>query len=201
MAVAVSLLIVGERRGSRALIWVTKPLASALFVAIALVEGIPSTLASGFLVVAILLAFVGDVLLVLREARIFRLAILVFLLAHVGFVAAFLALGLAWGWVALALLPLTASAWVIARWVLPHVDGALRAPVLAYVLVITLMVAAAVGATAAGATPLLLAAALLFYANDLLVARDRFVARSWMNRLAGLPLYYGAMVIYALQVD
>lgn len=41
-------------------------------------------------------------------------------------------------------------------------------------------------------------AAIAFWANDILVARDRFARRTWLNRLYGLPLYYAAMVTFAL---
>lgn len=65
-------------------------------------------------------------------------------------------------------------------------------------LVISAMVAAAAGAVGAGASPWLLGAALAFYGNDILVARDRFVVRDWRHRLVGLPLYYGSMAAFAL---
>ena len=42
-----------------------------------------------------------------------------------------------------------------------------------------------------------LAAALLFYASDFFVARDRFVRPGFVNRLIGLPLYYAAQAWFA----
>jgi uncharacterized membrane protein YhhN len=42
--------------------------------------------------------------------------------------------------------------------------------------------------------------AALFFASDLLVARDRFVRPGLANRLVGLPLYYAAQVLLALAV-
>lgn len=200
LALAVLVLILGERRDSRVIMWAAKPLASAIFVAIALLAGPPTSAAAWALLAAIILSFVGDLFLIDRAARIFRIGILAFLLAHVAFVAAFVALGVGWGWAALALVPLVANALVVARWILPKVDATLRASVIAYILVITTMVALACGATARGAPPMLLVAAIAFYANDILVARDRFVTRTWINRLIGLPLYYGAMALFALHV-
>jgi len=41
-------------------------------------------------------------------------------------------------------------------------------------------------------------AALAFWTNDLLVARDRFVTSRPWHRAVGLPLYYAAMVAFAL---
>jgi len=42
-----------------------------------------------------------------------------------------------------------------------------------------------------------LAGAVTFYVSDLSVARDRFLAPGFVNRLWGLPLYYGAQLLLA----
>jgi len=42
--------------------------------------------------------------------------------------------------------------------------------------------------------------AVLFFLSDLLVARDRFVAPGFGNRLLGLPLYYAAQLLLASAV-
>ena len=85
----------------------------------------------------------------------------------------------------------------VLEWLVPHVAPKMRAPVVAYALVITGMVATAIGAVAAGAPRLLAVGAAMFYASDLAVARDRFVAPGLANRLWGLPLYYGAVLLLA----
>ena len=41
-------------------------------------------------------------------------------------------------------------------------------------------------------------AAVAFYVSDVSVARDRFVAPGFGNRIWGLPLYYGAQLLFAL---
>ncbi len=41
---------------------------------------------------------------------------------------------------------------------------------------------------------------MLFYLSDLFVARERFVTSAFVNRLVGLPLYYGGQVLLALSV-
>lgn len=189
--------IEGERRDARGIIWATKPVASAAFVALGFGGASGGALGLGILA-ALVLSFFGDLLLIPSDRRIFRASILTFLLAHVAFVAAFLGHGASWGWTAAALVPLALSAALIGRWLLPHVAAALKPAVLAYMVVISAMVAAAAGAVGAGATPWLLAAGIAFYANDVLVARDRFVTRTWLHRLVGLPLYYGAMAAFAL---
>jgi uncharacterized membrane protein YhhN len=99
---------------------------------------------------------------------------------------------------------LWALAWVVFRWLRPHL-GALKVPVIAYIVVITLMVWAAWAAFHAGglAPPggvLVVAGAAAFYLSDLFVARDRFAAPGWANRLAGLPLYYAGQFCIAFSV-
>ena len=41
-------------------------------------------------------------------------------------------------------------------------------------------------------------AAVAFYLSDVSVARDRFVAPGFGNRIWGLPLYYAAQLLFAL---
>ena len=47
---------------------------------------------------------------------------------------------------------------------------------------------------------MLLLGAVLFLLSDLSVARDRFVAPGFVNRLWGLPFYYGGQVLLAASV-
>ena len=70
---------------------------------------------------------------------------------------------------------------------------------LAYVAVITTMVIGgfAVSLRGAGAHGLVTAGAVAFYLSDLAVARDKFVTRDPMNRIVGLPIYYGAQLLFA----
>ena len=83
-----------------------------------------------------------------------------------------------------------------AVWLWPHL-GRMRIPVLAYIVVITVMVWG--GLAVAGRVPWLVpAGALLFYVSDLAVARDRFVVRRFASRAWGLPAYYLAQVLLAL---
>lgn len=191
--VALLALLLAERREHEPAQFVAKGVASAAFVALGLLAQAPAAI-----LVALALAFVGDLLLVPRDPRVFRVGIVVFLLAHVAFLVAFSLRSPAYAFAAGALLILALAAALVARWILPRVPRALKGAVLAYMLVITLMVAAAAGASA-GAGPIwLVLPALAFWTNDILVARDRFVARQGWHRWVGLPLYYGAMTAFAL---
>ena len=68
---------------------------------------------------------------------------------------------------------------------------------LAYIVVITVMVAAAVGTGVHDPQPWIPFAAVAFFLSDLAVARERFVSSDFVNKLWGLPLYYGAQLVFA----
>jgi hypothetical protein len=59
------------------------------------------------------------------------------------------------------------------------------------------MVVCALGVAEFRAQTSIALGALAFYASDLAVARQRFVAESFANKLWGLPLYYGAQLLLA----
>ena len=76
----------------------------------------------------------------------------------------------------------------------------MHVPVTVYVIIISVMVATAF-ATHAGTPNLSIpVGAVLFAASDLFVARQRFVTRSVVNRVVGLPLYFAAQILFALSV-
>lgn len=191
--VALAGLLVAEARVSRRGVWWTKPVASAAFLALPFLLGVRDVA----LVVGLALSFLGDFFLIPADPRAFRVGLFAFLAAHIAYAFAFLRLGSAPVWLALAAIALLAAGVGIGRWVLPHVDASMRIPVLAYMLVISIMVLAAAGATGAGAPAWLLGAALLFYASDITVARHRFVLAAPVNRLVGLPMYYAAQLAFA----
>lgn len=192
-ALLVAGLLAAEQRASSTGKWICKPLASAGFVALAVVRGAAATHEGRAVLAALVLSWLGDVCLIPKSKTWFRAGLFAFLLGHLGFAAAFLIHGIDARFAIGALVVLTVIAYFIWRWLGPHVEPKMRAPVLAYVTVITTMVAAAVGAH----EPRTLAAALAFYLSDLSVARDTFVARSFVNRAWGLPLYYGAQLLFA----
>jgi hypothetical protein len=62
---------------------------------------------------------------------------------------------------------------------------------------ISAMVSLAVGSHFHSPAPIALGGAIAFYLSDLSVARDRFVAPGFVNRLWGIPLYYFAQLLFA----
>lgn len=175
--------------------------ASASFVWFGWSVGVLAAGPAGTAVMAgLVLGAVGDVALIGKSKRAFLFGIVVFLLGHVAYVVAFREFGASPLSSIGALLMLVAPAVFVLRWV-GDAKG-MRLAVIAYMLVISTMVAMAMGSavlTGPGETWRvgLLGSAILFYASDLFVARERFVVSEPRNRLVGLPLYYVAQLGFA----
>lgn len=192
---SVALLLAASGRGSRAGERVFKPLASTLFVAAAVANGAHRTPHGAAILAGLAFSWCGDVLLLSRAKRVFLAGLGAFLLGHVAYSVAFVRRGVSVGATAASLVALLLPLTLVARWLLPSVDRPMRAPVIAYMAVITAMVALAVGTVAALGGPWVLVGAVMFYLSDLSVARDRFVAPGWRNKVLGWPLYFGAQLV------
>jgi uncharacterized membrane protein YhhN len=199
-AVLVVALLLAEAGRSRIGRVIAKPLASAGFVGAALAAGALDGVYGRAVLIGLLLSWVGDVALLSRRRPGFATGLAAFLAAHLTYCAAFVVRGVAWSWALAALLLLALGGGMVAGWLLPRVDASLRTAVAAYLVAITAMVVLAFGTGAADRPPLILAGAFAFYLSDLAVARDRFVKAGLINRLWGLPLYYGAQLLLAASV-
>lgn len=193
-------LLAAEARGNRLGVWLTKMPASTCFVAVAILAGATDSTYGRMVLGALVLSWLGDLLLIPHRKDTFLGGLVAFLLAHVAFAAAFVVAGVALWASAASLLLLVPFAVLVGRWLLPNVEKPMQAPVVVYMVAISAMVALAAGATAAGAQWFLLGGATLFFLSDLAVARDRFVSEGFINRAWGLPLYYGAQAALALTV-
>jgi uncharacterized membrane protein YhhN len=80
---------------------------------------------------------------------------------------------------------------------MPTVPKELKAPVVAYIAVISLMVATAASTNTLDADWRIPVGALAFYVSDIFVARDRFAYPGLVNRYVGLPLYFGGQLLLA----
>ncbi len=194
---AVAGLLVAEYAGSRPGIWVAKPLASSGFVAAAVSVHATGSTYGTIVLAALVLGWLGDVLLIPKSRGAFRAGILSFLLGHLAFACAFAARGLDPAWSVGALIVLAVPAALVLRWLGPHLPAEMKRAVSAYVVVIGLMVTAAAGTFGAAGGAAILAGAVGFSVSDLSVARDRFVAPGFVNRAWGLPLYYAAQIVLA----
>jgi uncharacterized membrane protein YhhN len=199
-AAALAGLLFAEARGAHRLAALCKPLASTGFVGAALAAGALTTAYGRLVLAALVLSWVGDVLLLSQRPGAFLGGLLAFLFGHVAFGFAFAERGTDHLWTLAALAVLVLPALLVDRWLRPHAPANLKIPVRAYIVVITGMLALAAGTLGAGATPLILLGALAFYLSDLSVARDRFLREELVNRLWGLPLYYAAQLLLAASV-
>jgi uncharacterized membrane protein YhhN len=193
-------LLVAEGRNDPRVIWICKPLASAGFVGAAVAAGALGTAYGKAILAALVLAWLGDVLLIPEHNGAFLAGLAAFLFGHVAFAAAFLLRHPSPAWTVLALVLLSAVAVAVGRWLLPYVPSSLQIPVGIYIAVITAMVALAAGALAAGEPPIGALGAFAFFLSDLSVARDRFVRPGFVNKLWGYPVYYAAQLLLAASV-
>ncbi|MFP4511483.1 MAG: lysoplasmalogenase [Acidimicrobiales bacterium] len=175
-----------SRRGLRRL---AKPATLTLLVGVAVTLDPVDPSIRAWMVVGLCFSLVGDVALMLPE-RWFVVGLGAFLLGHVAYVVAMVlaptsAPGLAIG----ALLVAVAGAVVGRRIVAAVRTGQhpeLGPPVIAYILVISAMVIAALGTTATAA----ILGALLFYASDATLAWNRFVEPLRHGPLAVMITYH-----------
>ncbi len=200
MAGLCALLLFAVHAERKALEWVVKPLAALTFVAAAWRAGALSSTYGTVMLLGLALAAAGDVLLIPKDRRAFLGGLVSFLLGHVAYAVAFALRGLDLAWTALAAAALAAAAVPILRWLWPHVEPRMKGPVAAYVVVITAMVALAVGDFAARGNLAVVVGAVGFYLSDLSVARERFVQPGFVNRAWGLPLYFAAQLVLASTV-
>jgi uncharacterized membrane protein YhhN len=197
-ALATASLVVAEKVDSPALRWASKPAASTAFVALGISVGALATPYGRFVMAALVLGWFGDLLLLGRGKGPFVLGLGSFLVGHAVFGAGFVVRGVAWPVVACTAVLLAVPVWALARWLRPSVPGSLRAPVMAYLGVIAVMVALAAGTSWARPGWAIVVAALMFAVSDVSVARARFKDAAWTNKAWGLPLYYAAQCVLAV---
>lgn len=199
-AAGLAATLAAERWNRPGLRRVAKPAASLGFVIVAFASGALGSGYGAWILAGLLLSLAGDVLLLFDDPLRFLAGLAAFLAGHVAYAAGFVVAGVAAACAGAAALGAIAVAAVVLPWLWPHVGPRMRGPVLAYVAVISAMLALAVGTLGAGHTALAVVGAALFYTSDLFVARDRFVTPGFANALVGLPLYYAGQVLLALSI-
>lgn len=176
--------------------FIAKPMASAGFIAVALTAGALDSSFGRWMLVALALSALGDVSLLGKSEPAFLAGLGSFLVAHVAYGAAFSVRGVeALGLV--VAIPLGIFAWAVLGWLGPHLSERMRPPVAAYAVAISLMGVLAVATSVDSWDWRIPSGAGLFIVSDLAVARDKFVAPGFTNRLWGLPLYYGGQLLLA----
>ncbi len=200
-AILIAAHLAGEAGKGELLRVVGKAGASFAFLGFGLLSGLAESGRPGrFILLALVLSVAGDLFLLAHGAEKWFLAGLAsFLFAHIAFAVAFADLGFSWRGAAIGIGVAASAGILVGRWLLPAA-GKMAGAVAAYIVAICTMIVCAAGA--AGAAPsaarfALVGAAVVFAASDVLVARERFVSSSPWNSRIGLPLYYGAQLVFA----
>ncbi len=195
-------LLAAEKKESLKGILATKPFLSGLFILAAAISPHPVPFYYVPVLWGLICCFMGDICLIFFfNRRVFTLGLVIFLAGHLFYTAAFfMAGGITCGtWISLlAVVPVSGVIYLKLK---PYL-GEMKGPVIAYMIVISLMVTGA--GTLAGCPDfritgraLVLFGAVVFYISDLFVARHRFVRKSVINRYVGLPLYNTAQFALA----
>lgn len=199
-ACALVVVLIAELRRHQLLLALGKPAASTGFLLAGWGAGAMQSAYGQVTFVALVLCFIGDVCLIARDKKAFLAGLVSFLLGHLGFAVAFGVRGIDLTVLGLTLVAMLAPALVIWRWLSPHVEPKMRAPVIAYIVVISFMVACAAGNGWRTHALLPLIGAVLFFLSDIAVARNRFVKQEVANRLWGLPLYFTSVQLLAATI-
>lgn len=179
-------------------IWIFKTLAALGFIITALECGALTTSYGTIIFIGLILCLGGDVLLIPKSNSIFLMGIGSFLLGHVAFAIAFANAGTHMQTNLIAAVPMGILGLLVLKWLGPHLDGLMKKAVPAYILAITIMVVLAIGCAIQHNAPWVAIGAIGFMLSDLAVARERFVASGFINKIWGTPLYFGAQVIIAM---
>jgi uncharacterized membrane protein YhhN len=186
-------------RRAKPLEYLCKPATMVALVVAALALDPTDGAQRGWFVAAFVLSMAGDVFLMLPERPLgpvdtFVAGLASFLLGHVAFIAGLWTRGvdgprLAAGFVLVVALMLTLGRRIV-RGVRAGPDQSLVVPVAAYMVVISAMVASAIGTGVA----LAVVGSLLFYCSDALIAWNRFIEARRLGPLAIIVTYHAAQV-------
>jgi len=193
-----ALCIRGKYCGAKTLVYVCKPLTTALNLGVAVAAGALATTYGRLVALSIVFSLAGDVFLMLPRDRFIH-GLLSFLVAHLLLIVAFTlqATGLSW-WLVLPVAAGMGMYTVLA----PHL-GRMKIPVAVYTVVIAAMAWTALERWhLQGSTSAALAAwgSVLFLYSDSTLALDRFRAEFRSADLLVLTTYYVSIWLIALSV-
>lgn len=173
--------------------YVCKPLTMVLLIAATLALDPLDDRVRTWFVVALVLCLLGDVLLML-PSDLFVPGLAAFLLGHIAYIVGMVVDGVDPGRFVLGLVIVVVAMAVVGGMVLRGVgvgpEPELRGPVAAYMLVISLMVATAIGVGHVSA----IVGASLFYVSDALIAWNRFLRETPYARLSIMVTYHLAQL-------
>jgi len=197
-------LLYYENRVNQKGLLLTKAVLSLLFVIAALVQPHPISVYYYCLLVGLTFCLGGDIFMALRQKMMFLFALFFFFIGHIFYIFGFFYVAQLsqWTWVGF-LTVLVISVWIY-FWLKPYLRS-MKAPVVLYVIIITIMLSGAWSVLGDSnlAQPgriMVFVGALSFYFSDIFVARDRFLRKGFLNRLIGLPMYYTGQFLLAFSV-
>ena len=174
-------------REHKALEYVCKPLTMVLLIGVALALDVADPTVRAWFIAALVLSLAGDVFLMLPR-DLFGLA--AFLLGHIAYIIGMQVDGVDVSRVGVGIVIVALGMAVVGVPIVNAVRGSaeidMAGPVVAYMLVISAMVASAFGT----GHVLAVLGALSFYASDALIAWNRFVTETPHHRLAIMVTYH-----------
>ena len=180
-------------QGSKPLEYLAKPLTMVLLIATALALDPADPAVRTWFVIALALSLAGDVFLMLPQ-DLFVPGLASFLLGHIAYVVGMHVDGVDGGrflvGIVVVMVVLAVIGTLILRGVRSGPEPELAGPVVAYMFVISAMVASAVGTGHVAAV----AGASSFYASDALIAWNRFIRETPHARVAIMVTYHLAQV-------
>ncbi|MBI2704190.1 MAG: lysoplasmalogenase [Actinobacteria bacterium] len=184
----------------RALEFVAKPLTIVTLIVAVAAMSTASRAAQLFFLGALAFSLIGDVFLMTKRDRLFVFGLGSFLAGHLAYIVGlwFLGVTLPWflaGLVVVAIFVATIGLRVV-NGVRHGASRELTVPVIAYMGVISLMVASAVSTQ----RPLAIIGASLFYASDALIAWNRFVDPKPWGEIAIIVTYHLGQIALALSL-
>ena len=184
---------VAVAREQKALEYLCKPLTLGLLTAAAVALDPDESGVRWWFVVALGLCLLGDIFLMLPQ-DVFVPGLAAFLLGHIAYIIGMLVDGLVASRFGIGLVVVSLAIVVIGITIVRAVHAGpepeLTGPVIAYMVVISLMVACAIGV----GHPSGVVGAGLFYVSDSLIAWNRFIGETRRGRLAIIVTYHLAQV-------
>jgi uncharacterized membrane protein YhhN len=202
IALTAILAIYGESAGRRTLVYVFKPLTTALIVVLAaLLPADPVGRYQTAVLVGLLFSLAGDVFLMLPADR-FIAGVGAFLAAHLAYLAAFTSeVPFGASPAAFAAVMVVVAVILVALW--RHLPPRMRLPLVVYAVVLGAMAAQAISQAAVLGLPAAIAGAVgasLFMASDSALVTNRFARPFRLAPLVVLGSYYAAQVLIAVSV-
>ena len=186
-------------------VYIFKPISILLIIAVALLsflEPVRNLTYTTGVIIGLVLSLGGDIALMFEDNRnAFTLGLGLFLLAHVAYIVAFTLLGRVSVWDGLSMAVLLAAGVGFYTLIRSNL-GKMRVPVIAYMLVISVMVSRAAATLVSPGFSneqalMIVVGALLFYLSDAILAANWFW-KPWRHRRVSLVPYYIGQFLIAL---